>query len=283
MNQEISKQRSYWDKEAESFDAIYSKRKSKFGVLLDSLFRWDMYKRFDYTMENAEPVHNRTFLDVGCGTGKYSLELARRNASEVIGLDISEEMIRLCQQRALAEQLGDRVRFIQTDLLEYQPDDEFDVCIGIGLFDYLREPLPVLTRMRECVRDRVIVSFPRFWTWRAPVRRIRLGLRQCDVFFFTRADIDDLVRRAGFEEYSIQRIGQLTAKVALEWSLYLRPFLDYLAWDRTKDVTKTDVLRFFMAEKLDPRIRSYSSRCPLMRGDPVRPIVRTKEIGVEFC
>lgn len=212
MNNKISIQKNFWDKEANTFDAIYSHKKSKLGNFLDSIFRWDMYARFDYTMENSQPIQNRTFLDVGCGTGYYSLELARRDARKVIGIDISEIMVKICQQRAAnaaKEQLGDRCFFIQTDLIEYQPDSKFDVCIGIGLFDYIKEPLPVLMKMRECVQDKVIMSFPRFWTWRAPVRKIRLGLKQCDVYFYTKARIDSLLKKAGFKRYNIQKIGQL--------------------------------------------------------------------------
>ncbi len=205
MNKKISIQKNYWNKEASTFDAIYSQKKSKFGTI----FRWDMYARFDYTMENSQPIQNRTFLDVGCGTGYYSLAFAQRDAKKVIGIDISESMVRICQQRAVKEQLGDRCFFIQTDLIGYQPDGKFDVCIGIGLFDYIKEPLPVLTKMRECVQDKVIMSFPRFWTWRAPVRKIRLGLKQCDVYFYTKAKIDSLLKKAGFKRFNIQKIGQL--------------------------------------------------------------------------
>ncbi len=209
MNNKIPVQKNYWNKEANTFDAIYSHKKSKFGIFLDSIFRWDMYARFDYTMENSQPIQNRTFLDVGCGTGYYSLAFAQRDAKKVIGIDISESMVRICQQRAVKEQLGDRCFFIQTDLIGYQPDGKFDVCIGIGLFDYIKEPLPVLTKMRECVQDKVIMSFPRFWTWRAPVRKIRLGLKQCDVYFYTKAKIDSLLKKAGFKRFNIQKIGQL--------------------------------------------------------------------------
>jgi cyclopropane fatty-acyl-phospholipid synthase-like methyltransferase len=208
-NGALARQKQYWDRQANDFDSIYSRAKSPVGILIDSLFRRDMYQRFDYTLRHAEPIAGRTFLDVGCGTGWYSLELARRYAKRVVGLDISKVMTEICRRRALEEHLDDRTSFVQTDLLEYRPHTDFDVGIGIGLFDYIRDPLPVLAGLRECCRDRAIMSFPRLWTWRAPVRKIRLGMRNCDVYFYTLARIAALLKAAGFHAYTFEKLGQL--------------------------------------------------------------------------
>jgi len=209
MNSELSKQERYWDREVKGFDAIYSGEKGKLGRFLDGLFRWDMYARFDYTMKNSEPIAGRTFLDVGCGTGRYALALADRQAQRVLGIDIAEQMVQVSQERAAAVELADRCEFLKTDLLEYEPEDKFDVAIGIGLFDYIRDAVPVLAKMRECVNDRVVVSFPRFWTWRAPLRKIRLALRKCRVYFFTRSRVEKLLEEAGFSRFNIEKIGKL--------------------------------------------------------------------------
>ena len=209
MNQELARQKSFWNEEIGSFDSIYSHRKSRVGNLLDSVFRWDMYERFNYTLKQSEPIRGATFLDVGCGTGRYSLELARRGARRVVGLDIAERMVTVCAERASEEALHERASFIHTDLTNYQPDALFDVAIGIGLFDYVKDPLPVLAKMRQSVEGRAILSFPRRWTWRAPVRKARLALKGCDVYFYTAGEIEGLLKAAGFARYEIKRVGQL--------------------------------------------------------------------------
>ena len=209
MNQELKKQKNYWDQEVGDFDSIYSHGKSKFDNWIDATFRWDMYARFDYTIQHSEPIAGRTFLEVGCGTGRYALEFARRGASRVVGIDIAERMIEVCNTRARREHLEDRCTFLPSDLLQYSLISKFDVVIGIGLFDYIVEPLPVLTKMREVVGDRAIISLPRFWTWRAPVRRVRLALKGCDVFFYTKERIDMLLKQAGFKRYELEQVGQL--------------------------------------------------------------------------
>lgn len=209
MNEELARQKSFWNDEIGSFDSIYSHQKSKLSNLMDSVFRWDMYARFNYTLQHAEPIEGATFLDVGCGTGRYSLEFARRGARRVVGLDIAERMVSVCSERARSEGLAAKTSFHHTDLAAYNPDQPFDLAIGIGLFDYIKDPLPVLAKMRELVTDRAILSFPRLWTWRAPVRKSRLALKGCDVYFYTLREIDNLLKAAGFARYEIDCVGQL--------------------------------------------------------------------------
>jgi len=173
-----------------------------------------MYERYEFTIKNCEPIANRRFLDVGCGNALYSLELARRGAQKVVGIDIAEVMIGLCKQASIAQGLNDRCTFIQTDLLAYNPDTRFDVSFGIGLFDYIREPLPVLRKMREVSDDKVIMSFPRLWTWRAPLRKVRLSIKGCDVVFYTASRINKLMTEAGFSRHTITKVGKLYCVVA---------------------------------------------------------------------
>ena len=107
------------------------------------------------------------------------------------------------------EGLADRCTFVHSDLLEYNADSLFDVSIGIGLFDYISDPLPVLKKMRAVTTDKAILAFPRLWTWRAPVRKVRLAMRDCPVFFYTKSSIESLVKEAGFADMRIAKVGKL--------------------------------------------------------------------------
>jgi SAM-dependent methyltransferase len=214
LNSEITSQRNYWNREADEFQKIYTHHKSNVSNLLDRVFRKDMYERYVFTIENCAPIEGRRFLDVGCGNGLYSTRLAREGAAQVTGLDIAENMINLCRESARKEGVEDRCEFLQTDLLEFSPASSFDVAIGIGLFDYISDPLPVLKKMREVTTDKVIASFPRLWTWRAPIRKVRLTLRNCSVFFYTRQELNRLMREAGFVRHEITRVGKLHCVVA---------------------------------------------------------------------
>jgi ubiquinone/menaquinone biosynthesis C-methylase UbiE len=72
------------------------------------------------------------FLDVGCGTGDYAIDLAIRGGAqtEVVGVDPSSEKLLLARGKALVKKL-DRVEFREGSIqsLEFA-DDEFDLVIG---------------------------------------------------------------------------------------------------------------------------------------------------------
>src|SRR5438105_4413231 len=62
--------------------------------------------------------------------GLYSVDLAKHGASHVVGIDISPVMLSRCEQAARNEGLEDRLTFLRTDLLEYEPETDFDVSYG---------------------------------------------------------------------------------------------------------------------------------------------------------
>ena len=68
----------------------------------------------------------RRILDVGCGTGRHSLEFARRGYS-VLGLDLSEELLAQGRKQAQAEGLD--VEFVHGDARELGFEAEFDVAL----------------------------------------------------------------------------------------------------------------------------------------------------------
>jgi len=76
----------------------------------------------------SEISHNRQFriLDIGCGTGRHALELARRGY-KVTGIDLSERQISIARQKAEKENLD--VKFARADARELDFKDEFDLVI----------------------------------------------------------------------------------------------------------------------------------------------------------
>jgi SAM-dependent methyltransferase len=75
-------------------------------------------------MEGGERI-----LDLACGIGRHSLELARRGF-EVVGLDISEELLEMARRDAEAQSL--EISFVEADLRQLDYEEEFDVVLSLN-------------------------------------------------------------------------------------------------------------------------------------------------------
>jgi 2-polyprenyl-3-methyl-5-hydroxy-6-metoxy-1,4-benzoquinol methylase len=83
------------------------------------------------------------FLDIGCGTGRHSIELSKRGY-EVAGIDISEAMLRIAQNNAI--QTGVSPKFYPGDARSFQLDELFDgaICLcegALGLIERGEDPI----------------------------------------------------------------------------------------------------------------------------------------------
>jgi 2-polyprenyl-3-methyl-5-hydroxy-6-metoxy-1,4-benzoquinol methylase len=65
-------------------------------------------------------------LDIGCGTGRHSIELAKRGY-KVRGIDLSESMLAKAREKAKTE--GVKIDFEQADAREFNFKQEFDLAI----------------------------------------------------------------------------------------------------------------------------------------------------------
>ena len=105
-----------------------------------------------------EDLRGKTVLDIGCNAGFYSIEMKRRGASRVLGIDSDERY--LDQARLAAEVLGhdDAIQFAKLDVYDIGAIGEtFDLVIFMGVLYHLRHPLLALDLIREHVaRDMLL-------------------------------------------------------------------------------------------------------------------------------
>ena len=120
----------------------------------------------------AAPQPGERALDLCCGTGDLSLLLAEQGA-EVTGLDFSEAMLAVAEQRQKAKGKGQSLKFIQGDALALPfTAASFDlVTIGYGLRN-LASCDAGLREMRRVLKPGgrlVVLDFgkPRNGLWRA--------------------------------------------------------------------------------------------------------------------
>ncbi len=96
---------------ASSYDAI-----PDFGVLYDSVPLYLARQDGDFYLEEAKTARSAV-LEVGCGTGRILLPIARAGCS-IVGLDNSRQMLERCRAKLAAEPAAvqGRVRLVQHEM-----------------------------------------------------------------------------------------------------------------------------------------------------------------------
>jgi 2-polyprenyl-3-methyl-5-hydroxy-6-metoxy-1,4-benzoquinol methylase len=189
---------------AAKWSTLYGGRRSAIWRWLDWSLRRDIYERYQWTFaELGENLRGKSILDIGCGDGIYSLEAARRGADFVLGLDVAEGMVALCNARCQEAGLEHAVKFQCTS---FPPSIElpalqrkFDVTVVMGVMDYVPDPAGFLSAVRERTSQFALISFPgkQWLRWQARRWRYKL-LGRCAVFHYTDAEVRDCCRRAGW-------------------------------------------------------------------------------------
>ncbi|MEI6351945.1 MAG: TIGR04290 family methyltransferase [Verrucomicrobiota bacterium] len=101
-------------------------------------------------------LRGKTVLDIGCNAGFYSIEMKRRGAARVVGIDSDEEY--LAQARFAAEVLGEEIEFRRLSVYDVgELREKFDLVLMMGVLYHLRYPLLALDRIREhAARDLLV-------------------------------------------------------------------------------------------------------------------------------
>jgi SAM-dependent methyltransferase len=96
-------------------------------------------------------------LDVGCGPGTVTVDLARLIApGQVVGVDRSSEVLE--EARRAARQVSN-VRFESGDVYDLAyPDDSFDVVHAHQLLQHLSDPVAALREMRRVCRPEGVIA-----------------------------------------------------------------------------------------------------------------------------
>lgn len=98
--------------------------------------------------DSAKPL---TVLDVACGTGDFTIEIARKAAegSSIIGIDLSEGMMKVGREKLKAAGIDATLEYGDCEALTY-PGSSFDrVSVGFGVrnFEHLEIGLKEMYRV----------------------------------------------------------------------------------------------------------------------------------------
>jgi ubiquinone/menaquinone biosynthesis C-methylase UbiE len=80
----------------------------------------------DFIEEEIDKDKSKQILDIGCGTGRHAIELAKRGY-KVVGVDLSESQLKRAREKSIEANMS--VKFIQGDARSLPFQNEFDIAI----------------------------------------------------------------------------------------------------------------------------------------------------------
>lgn len=129
------------DKKAGSYDPWYETTTGRFIDAVETQLAMSMFT----------PQPGMKVLDVGCGTGNFSLKLASQEVA-VTGIDISEEMLKLARRKAaLNPELKLEFKWMDFNRLEFE-DESFDGVISMTALEFAQDPARVYAEMYRVVK-----------------------------------------------------------------------------------------------------------------------------------
>lgn len=128
------------------------------SVYEENVFTKNTLREVDFLLDELSLQPGGSILDVGCGTGRHSIELAKRGYS-VTGIDLSAEM--LARAAAGADAAGVTVDWVHSDATRFSLPKKYDaaICLCEGAFgllgpadDSIEQPLAILCNMSRSLK-----------------------------------------------------------------------------------------------------------------------------------
>jgi SAM-dependent methyltransferase len=148
------------------------------------------------------PVAGRRILEVGAGSGRDTLGLARAGAKAVV-LDYSPTSLELVRRQAREQGLA--VDLVRADALRSPfRDGAFDVVFHQGLLEHFRDPMPLLRENARILASggRAVVDVPQTFHLYTAMKQVLIALNRWFAGWetqFTPAQLERRCREAGLD------------------------------------------------------------------------------------
>lgn len=96
-------------------------------------------------------VTGLSILDLGCGEGRYTRRLAQLHPGNIIGVDISREMVELAQRQEAQQPLG--IEYAVTDAREMDSMGHFDLVTSFYTLNHARSGKELLQMCKSIAHN----------------------------------------------------------------------------------------------------------------------------------
>ena len=199
--------KAFFENNADRFDSIYSGRTGFLTNVINCIFKWDIKKRLEMAFEILSAESINTVLDIGCGTGRLSLNLAKIG-KKLSGIDYSCSMIQVANRFKDSENMVN-MEFLCADFMGYNFNGKFDACAALGFFDYTADPTGYFKKISGITNKIFVATFPRKGSPRSVFRKMRLFLMNMPVYFYSPLFLKKEIEGVGFKTVDIKIVGNL--------------------------------------------------------------------------
>jgi demethylmenaquinone methyltransferase / 2-methoxy-6-polyprenyl-1,4-benzoquinol methylase len=198
--------------------ALFSGLPARYDLLAE-LFSFGQNRRWRRAMvDRVVPAAPGRILDVATGTAGVALQLARRSPARIVGLDLTEAMLRRGRENVLRDGAQGRIDLVagRAEQLPF-PDQAFDGLTFTYLLRYVADPAATLRELARVVRPGAPVASLEFCVppqafWR------------CGWWLYTRAVLPAAGSLAGRPWFSVGRflgpsISEHYRRYPLSWTV----------------------------------------------------------------
>jgi len=146
-----------------------------------------LFEDGEIPLEERQVLHSgkwkgKTVLDVGCGTGLLCYEIAKSGARRVVGIDFSNEAVRVAKNKYQHKSL----EFIVDDLKAHK--GQYDTIVSLGTLEHMDDPLTALRQMKKLLKPggTILLTTP---NWTNPRGYVLQTIRQIFDIKITLADL----------------------------------------------------------------------------------------------
>ena len=128
------------------------------GTRSYSLFARSRFMKNFYRLVAEDVMHEirgGKIMDVGTGPGYLPIEIAKLIPNvEVVGIDVSSDMVKIARKNAERARLSDRVKFMVEDANEMSFEDSlFDLIVSTGALHHWKRPLRVINEIYRVLKN----------------------------------------------------------------------------------------------------------------------------------
>ena len=135
----MSNRIQFWDRISGNYDKQVEK-------IFSSAYK----KTIAYTIQHLKQTD--TVLDVGCGTGITTVEIANY-VKEIYALDLSDKMLEIAKRKAFEKGISN-ITFYQKNMFDEDLESKkYDVILAFNILCYIQEDIDFIERVYDLLND----------------------------------------------------------------------------------------------------------------------------------